>query len=354
MNLNPENVLEAARRRIALVFDHFERVVVSASGGKDSTVLYWLAVQEAERRGRKVEVFFLDQEAEYQATIDQIDRMMRHPSVIPVWLQVPIRMTNATSHAAPWMYAWEPGASWIRPKSDISIHALEGCPDRFYEVFPWLERRAAVPTAHLVGLRSRESLTRWRAVKCNPGWREIGWSTRTQHPDSFRFYPIFDWDVGDIWKFIADSGVPYNRIYDLVYGLRGLNRRTMRVSCLVHEQSFRALATLHELEPETYARLLERLGGVHAAANFSEDAYLFSADRLPEAFQTWRAYRDYLLDTTPTAYLEHFRRRFARQPTDEATCREHVRQILINDWENNTPVKRPKASKLKEAWWSRL
>ena len=354
MHLNPENVLEAARRRVALVFDHFERVVVSASGGKDSTVLYWLAVEEAGRRGRKVEVFFLDQEAEYQATIDQVDGMMRHPAVIPVWLQVPIRMTNATSHAAPWLHAWEPGATWIRPKSDIAIHALDGCPDRFYEVFPWLERQAKVPTAHLVGLRSRESLNRWRAVKNNPGWQDIGWSTRCAGADSYRFYPVFDWDTGDVWKFIADSGVPYNRIYDLVYALRGQNRRTMRVSCLVHEQSFRALATLQELEPETYARLLDRLGGVHAAAHFAEDHYLFSADRLPAAFATWKTYRDYLIDTTPSAFTDHFRRRFARQPDDEATCREQVRQILINDWEDNTPVKRPKASRLREAWWDRL
>lgn len=34
-----QNVLEAARERIALVFDRFKRVFVSVSGGKDSGVL---------------------------------------------------------------------------------------------------------------------------------------------------------------------------------------------------------------------------------------------------------------------------------------------------------------------------
>ena len=101
-----ENVLDAARRRIAFVFDHFERIVVSISGGKDSLVLWHMVVDEASRRGRKVEVFFLDQEAEYQGTVDVIDRCMRHPAVTPLWVQVPLRMTNATSHRSIWMNAW--------------------------------------------------------------------------------------------------------------------------------------------------------------------------------------------------------------------------------------------------------
>ena len=31
----PESVLEAARKRIAFIFDHFETIHVSISGGKD-------------------------------------------------------------------------------------------------------------------------------------------------------------------------------------------------------------------------------------------------------------------------------------------------------------------------------
>jgi predicted phosphoadenosine phosphosulfate sulfurtransferase len=58
-----ENVLQAAQHRMGLVFDHFNRVVVSVSGGKDSHVIWSLAVVEAEKRGRRIETFFLDQEA---------------------------------------------------------------------------------------------------------------------------------------------------------------------------------------------------------------------------------------------------------------------------------------------------
>ena len=54
----PETVDEASKRRISYIFDEFENIIVSISGRKDSTVLCWLALQEARRRGRKIGVFF--------------------------------------------------------------------------------------------------------------------------------------------------------------------------------------------------------------------------------------------------------------------------------------------------------
>ena len=48
-----QNVLEAARERIAWVFDEFDgEIEVAFSGGKDSTVILELALEEAEKRGR--------------------------------------------------------------------------------------------------------------------------------------------------------------------------------------------------------------------------------------------------------------------------------------------------------------
>lgn len=35
----PETVDEASKRRISYIFDEFENIIVSISGGKDSTVL---------------------------------------------------------------------------------------------------------------------------------------------------------------------------------------------------------------------------------------------------------------------------------------------------------------------------
>lgn len=346
------NVLEAALARIRIVFDRFERVDVSVSGGKDSTVLFHLAQQEAVRRGRTIRVFFLDQEAEYQSTIDQVDWMMRQPAVEPFWVQVPMRLTNATSHLDVWLHAWADGERWVRSLSPLGVHYLDGAPDRFYDFFPWHESTQR-DTAFLVGLRARESMHRWRATQTKPAIPGITWSTRADGEGNFRLYPLFDWWDGDVWRYITDAGIPYNAAYDRMWKL-GFTPKQMRVSNLIHEQAFRSLATLQVLEPDTYDRLLGRLGGVHAAALYSMDEQVYSADRLPAVFRTWLEYREYLLETTPAEHVARFRKRFGKQEQDEATCKQHVRQILTNDWENNVPVSRAKASKLKELWWDRL
>ena len=51
---NNETVLEAARNRMSFLFDNFEEINVSVSSGKDSTVLYHLALSEAIKRNRKI------------------------------------------------------------------------------------------------------------------------------------------------------------------------------------------------------------------------------------------------------------------------------------------------------------
>ena len=346
------NVLEAARDRVALVFDRHEQVVVSVSGGKDSTVLFHLAVTEARRRNRRIGLFFLDQEAEYESTIEQIRWMMTRPNVDPQWLQIPLRMTNATSHCDMWLNAWGPGESWIREHDPLAIVEVADSPDRFYDIFPWWESRHK-NTAFFVGLRARESLHRWRAMIKNPGAKGVLWSTRASGIGNVRYYPLFDWWDGGVWKYIADHDLPYNRAYDRMMAL-GKPIKNMRVSNLIHEQAFRCLAQLQELEPDTYEKLLRRIGGIHTAALYSADRGIYDAGDLPEAHESWRVYRDYLLDTTPADHIVRFRRRFARQGDDEATCKEHVRQILMNDWENNVPVRRIKANRLRDAWWDRL
>ena len=77
------NVLEAARKRISFLFDEFENINVSISSGKDSTVLYYLCLQEAIKRKQKITAFFLDQEAEYESSIKLIKIMMKHKKLVP-------------------------------------------------------------------------------------------------------------------------------------------------------------------------------------------------------------------------------------------------------------------------------
>ena len=67
------DVLAAARRRIAETFDNVPRIYVAFSGGKDSSVMLHLVMEEAIRRGRKVGVMFIDFEAQYADTISHVE-----------------------------------------------------------------------------------------------------------------------------------------------------------------------------------------------------------------------------------------------------------------------------------------
>ena len=52
-----KSVLTMARERVSETFDHFEKMYISFSGGKDSTVMTHLVMEEAVKRGRKVGLF---------------------------------------------------------------------------------------------------------------------------------------------------------------------------------------------------------------------------------------------------------------------------------------------------------
>src|SRR5690554_1298112 len=111
------DVLTAAQARIAFVFDRFERVYISFSGGKDSTVLLHLVMQEAIRRGRKVGVLFIDLEAQYQLTIEHIQACYDHYAehIEPYWVALPLSLRNAVSQYEPRWLCWDPSKrnAWV-------------------------------------------------------------------------------------------------------------------------------------------------------------------------------------------------------------------------------------------------
>ena len=329
-----DNVLEAARKRISFIFDEFKEITVSISSGKDSTVLFWLCLQEARLRDRQIKVFFLDQEAEYQSSIDIIELSMREKNVVPYWYQVPAYMTNSSSSSDYFLYAWGEGEKWLREKSDISIHSIEEeYPKRFYKFFEWFESKTP-EDAHLVGLRAEESITRYRAATKRDGWGGLKWSTLSQ--DSQRFYPIYDWAVYDVWKFIYDYDLPYNRIYDLMF-LDGYSIYSkMRVSNLIHEKSFRCLVDLPRYEPDTYNNLCKRISGISTASRYATEKLVFDNKTLPKHYKTWKQFRDFLLENIQDQKAKsRFTKRFGNQEESERVFKGQVGQLLLNDFENS-------------------
>jgi len=354
---NPnKTVLTATRDRVSMIFDSFEHINISVSSGKDSVVCYHLFLQEAIKRDRKIIVFFLDQEAEYQASIDLMQQLMNHPNVIPQWFQVPIYLTNATSYSDFFLYAWGENENWVREKNSIAIHEIkEEYPKRFYDFFKWYEKRNT-DAAYIIGLRAEEGVIRFRAVTKYSGWNGLKWSTLDEKTK--KFYPIYDWSVSDIWKFIYDYNISYNKIYDLMYKNNCSIYSSMRVSNLIHEKSYKCLIDLPVYEPETFDRLCRRIGGVSTASRYASEKLIFSNKKLPSHYKTWEDFRNFLLANIPNEnHRNAFILRFNNQKKDEKTFQSQVGQLLINDFENSRPFntkKNEQTQKEKEKWMNIL
>lgn len=350
----PETVEEAAKRRISYIFDEFENIIVSISGGKDSTVLCWLALQEARKRGRKIGIFFLDEEVVYQSTIDQVTWLMNlYPeNTTRLWFQFPFHLTNATSYEEGQLICWEPGKHeiWMRPKVSYSIQHVPWDREKqtvrdknkgfgFYDVLDNFQA-SHDHTAFLVGLRATESMNRFRAVAKNPGYKDCFWSTKiTRAEGSAAFYPIYDFNFHDIWKFIYDNNIRYSKIYDYQHK-KGMHQAEIRVSSLVHEKSFKSLVELPEFEPKTYDKLVKRVKGIEVGHLYGKDPRMLRVRKLPKNYKTWREYRDFLLTTYPDASKKTiFKKRFARYLDNDYVARQECRQLILNDYEDNLPVK---------------
>lgn len=338
------NTINAARERISLLFDNFETINVSVSSGKDSTVLYHLALQEAIKRDRKIVCFFQDQEAEYAASIDIIKIQMVHPNVIPSWYQVPIYLTNSTSYEDYFLYAWGDGEEWVRKKDPIAIHSIdEEYPKRFYDFFKWYEKKNT-NAAYLVGLRADESLTRYRAVTKFKGWNGVRWGTTDGEIE--KFYPIYDMSVYDVWKFLHDYNIPYNKIYDLMHQSNYSIYSGMRVSNLIHEKSYKCLIDLPKFEPETYNSLCKRINGIATASRYASEKLVFNNKKLPKHYKNWEEFRDFLLSEIPNIdHKQKFTLRFEKQECNERTYQAQVGQLLINDFENSRSFDTKKTEK---------
>ena len=331
-----DDVLTAARKRVAYLFDNYDNIQLSFSGGKDSTVLFHLLNEEAKKRNRKFRLFFLDQEAEYQGTIDMVNWAMRQPNVIPVWYQLPMFMTNACSQQQMFLWAWGEGEQWVRPKSDIAItHLDRHYPKRFYKFVQWASnelKKLPGKSVSVIGLRAEESPSR-RFVMFGED-DDLFWMRRIHEPH--KAYPIIDWSYTDDWKYLIDNDLRYNKVYDKMYML-GVPMRKMRVSNLIHEKAYRCLTELQELEPETYDKLEKRLKGVHCAAIYANEKLIYSIRKLPEQFKTWKEYKNFLLENIHPDLAKIFRYQWSRfGDTDDPEANKYmVKRILLCDWEGN-------------------
>lgn len=322
-----------------MLFDTHEDIIVSMSGGKDSTVLFHLALMVAKEKDRlPLKVFWIDQEAEWQHTVDYMDSVLRMPEVEPYWYQIPFDFPNNLSQENKTLKVWDDAEKdkWIHPLSDIGIHecpidlSQKGRDDAFYILAKRLptfitDKDCAV----LVGMRMSESPRRRMSITGSSAkWHGITWCTNAIG-NTRKFWPIYDFTDDDVWTAIAKNGWVYNEVYDMMYRW-GVPKKMMRVSALIHETAWHSLEVLQEFEPSTYNKFCARVAGT-STFNHSFDEGGIIPRTLPFAFKDWKEYRDYLLvHICPAEDRETYLKRWKKQSGDE-WYKVHVKELILND-----------------------
>lgn len=317
------DVLTAARQRVARVFDDFPCVYVSFSGGKDSSVLLDLACAEARARGRRIGVLFIDLEAQYTLTIDYIAAMLERNSDVadPWWVALPLNLRNAVSQFEPQWMCWDPDrrADWVREPPAIAITDEDRFPFyrrrmEFEEFTPAFARwyGGGKLTCCMVGIRTQESLNRWRTIAGRKSTFEgLQWTTWMGGP-AYNAYPVYDWRTEDIWGYCALENVPYNTLYDRMHQA-GLTIHQARICQPYGDDQRKGLWLYQMIEPETWGRVVARVNGANFGAIYArETGNVLGRIKVtkPDGI-TWQEFAERLLASMPPAAAEHYRAKIA-------------------------------------------
>ena len=311
------NVYEALIERFDFVFREFDNVYLSFSGGKDSAVMLHACLEymKVNNINKKLPVFHIDYEAQYQATTDYVLRIYKeYADRLDVYhVCLPIAAQCATSmHQSYWL-PWdaEKQKLWVRDAPEIAITEsnnpfgffAKGMWDyEFQRKFgPWLHKKmGATRTAALIGNRTDESMNRWRSIHSDKNknkYKSARWCNKLAD-DVYNVYPIFDWKAHDIWVANAKFNWSYNEIYDLFH-LAGLTPDQMRVASPFNDCAIESLKLYKVIDPRNWARMLGRVDGVNFSGIYGGTTAMgWKSIKLPDG-HTWKSYMHFLLDTLP-------------------------------------------------------
>lgn len=317
------NVHDAAIERVRYIFNEFENIYVSFSGGKDSGVCMHLMCEEARRLNRKIGVLFIDIEAHYQMTIDYALEMMNEYKdvIIPYWVCLPMETDNSLSYDEMTWAWWENDKKdiWVRemPTMDYVIN-VDNNPIDYYEYKMTFEDFVAKfgnwygkgeKTACIVGIRTQESLNRWRAInnENKSRYKNAKYSTKVDN-NVYNFYPIFDWKTEDIWTYYGKEEKIYNKFYDLMYQA-GVSINQMRIDEPFGDTAKAGLNMFKVIEPKTWVKIVGRVAGANFGNIYANTSINSSHYKLPPG-HTWESFTHFLLDTLPKNASDHYKEKF--------------------------------------------
>lgn len=313
--MSKKNVYDLAMERIDTVFNEFDNIYVSFSGGKDSGVMLNLCMDYMRRHNirKKIGVMHLDYEVQYDETSRYLDRVFStNRDLLEIYrVCVPFKVPTCTSMYQTFWRPWEKDKKelWVRPMpqdsytvADFPFYSPDMWDYDFQQLFAqWYHRlKHASHTCCLVGIRTQESYNRWRAIYStnNKGlYKGLKWTSRNSH-GVYNAYVIYDWLTTDIWTANGRFGWDYNRLYDLYYQA-GVPLEKQRVASPFISAAQENLALYRAIDPDMWGKMICRVNGVNFAGIYgSSSAMARYRAQLPPG-HTWESYMHFLLSTLP-------------------------------------------------------
>ena len=323
-----QNVYDAMQERLKYIFDEFDNIIVSFSGGKDSGLLLNLTLdfQRKHYPQKRICVFHQDFEAQYSVTTEYVERTFERikDEVEPYWVCLPMATRTALSSYQMYWYPWDDKKQdiWVRamPEHPYVVN-LENNPITTYKYKMHQEDLAkqfsrwyklshgGSSTVCLLGMRADESLHRYNAIMHKKyGYKDKPWISR-QFKDVWTASPMYDWSNSDVWHAYAQQGYEYNRLYDL-YHMAGLKADQMRVASPFNDYAKDSLNLYRVIDPEIWAKLVGRVNGANFGAIYGKTRAMgYRNLTLPEG-HTWESYTKFLLSTLPKRLRNNYVAKF--------------------------------------------
>lgn len=310
-----EDVLNTSKSRILHTLNTHEKNYLCLSGGKDSTLMLHLVMDIAIEKGINISVLFVDLEAQYKLTIEHIENCLNlyKDHVTVYWVCLPLNLRNAVSVYEPNWVCWDDikKDKWVRPVRTNSISSVNYFPffvkgmefeDFVYEFGKWFSNGAK--TACFIGIRTNESLNRFRAVTTSGKDNYITKSSLNVN----NVYPIYDWSFSDIWRYHSGNlRLPMNKIYDLMK-MAGVTDRDMRICQPYGDEQKKGLWLYQILEPETWSKVVLRVSGVNSGAKYIKEQGFINGINVKEKpnGKTWEGMSNYIIESMPTCIKSHY------------------------------------------------
>ena len=304
-----KNVLDATFERLEYIFDHFENIYFSVSGGKDSSVMVQLANIVAKKKNRKFDVLYIDFEAQYRLTIEHVYELKKLSQIRNFYhVALPVSILQ------PKWICWEEESKdlWVRdlPKDSINI---KNCPFKWFrkgeefeefiiQFADWYQKRYGGSVACGVGIRCDESLNRFRTIAFDGKimYDNKRWTTKIRFNDKYidvyNFYPIYDWKTEDIWGAVSKFDLMYNQVYELMYK-NGLSIHEQRLCQPYGDDQKNGLDQFKALEYDTWEKVVNRVNGVNFGNIYCRTTALGNLRSCKPEFMTWMEYTVFLLES---------------------------------------------------------